>query len=279
MKTILDKQFFILFFTLISIIRVSAQDIFDYPNSLKYADHLFSVKNYKLSSSEYERICFLHPSDTTAQLRRIQSYRMLNDLDKAQSLLLKWTSDLSQTPQPFIVEQFKILFCKHQFDSCHLFLSRVKNINQNLRAQLEAETFLMQHCWKDAELVALKQLYSNAANADMNRILQLSTEGQSIRYKNPACAAIFSGIVPGSGKVYTLKWKDGIYAFLAVSSLSILSYKSFQQKGMNPYGFIFGSLAFTFYTSNVFGSYKSAIKHNDQKNKQLTNKVLLSTKF
>jgi putative component of membrane protein insertase Oxa1/YidC/SpoIIIJ protein YidD len=87
---------------------------------------------------------------------------------------------------------------------------------------------------------------------------QLTT---SLSDKKPWLAAFYSGLVPGLGKVYTGEWKDGVYAFALVSAFSWLTYRFAEDKGLSPYTILYGSLAMSFYVGNVYGSWKSAVRH------------------
>ncbi len=79
--------------------------------------------------------------------------------------------------------------------------------------------------------------------------------------KKPWLAALYSGLVPGLGKVYTGEWKDGVYAFAVVSAFSWLTYRFAEKRGLSPYTFLYGSMALSFYVGNVYGSWKSAVRH------------------
>jgi len=85
---------------------------------------------------------------------------------------------------------------------------------------------------------------------------------------------MFSSIVLGSGKLYTKQWKDGIYAFLIVSAFSWMTYNSIKTKGLNNgSSILLGAVAFIFYATNIFGSYKSAKTYNNKVNKDITKDV------
>lgn len=79
--------------------------------------------------------------------------------------------------------------------------------------------------------------------------------------KKPWLAAFYSGLIPGLGKVYTGEWKDGLYACAVVSAFSWLTYRFAEKKGFSPYTVLYGSMAFSFYIGNIYGSWKSAIRH------------------
>jgi TM2 domain-containing membrane protein YozV len=82
-----------------------------------------------------------------------------------------------------------------------------------------------------------------------------------------------SAIIPGSGKAYSKRWGDAIISFIFVGTNTFAAYRAFSKKGINSTnGWIFGSLAFSFYSANLWGSFKAAknynnhIKHSYQQN-------------
>jgi hypothetical protein len=94
-----------------------------------------------------------------------------------------------------------------------------------------------------------------------------------LNIKTPIVQRCFQESFPGSGKVYTGQWKDGIFAFITVGSLSWLTYRLIKDKGVNVGSIISGSVALSFYTANILGSYKSAKKYNHNLNRKLTKDI------
>lgn len=269
-----NKLLIVTFILLTFSANLLAQDLLSYSNSLKYADYLFTQKEYQLSAIEYQRISYLQPNDTVAKLRLVQSYRLMNDLENAKSYLNKYFPDCaSECPETFAIENFSILFLDQQYQDCYRFLLENKSIHQPAKTEFEVGTLLMQNKWEEAKMLSESYLQSNDKTLNINDLYNISLKGTQIKYKNPYSAALFSGVIPGSGKVYTGQWKDGIFAFITVGSLSWLTYRLIKDKGINVGSIISGSVAFSFYTANILGSYKSAKKYNHKVNKELTKDI------
>ncbi|MEM7659009.1 MAG: hypothetical protein AAF399_22995, partial [Bacteroidota bacterium] len=85
----------------------------------------------------------------------------------------------------------------------------------------------------------------------------------------PALAVGLSTLLPGSGRLYTNQWPDGLISFLLISGLSYASYRNFNRNGRSSaLGWIYGGIALGFYAGNIYGSYHSAIRYNElQKSK------------
>jgi hypothetical protein len=78
---------------------------------------------------------------------------------------------------------------------------------------------------------------------------------QHRRKKSPFLAGLFSGILPGSGKVYAGNNGQAISGFLRVSLLGLMASESFLKHGpVNPQFITLGVAFLIFYTGNIWGS-------------------------
>lgn len=269
---------FLIFITIIlllplNFIRSQENNILNYENSVKYANHLFENQIYDLSAIEYERIVYLAPSDTLAKLRLIQSFRFMNQLEKAEDKLDTFFPCCTFCcNKALATEKFKILFLRKRYNECEQFIADFKNFDEISITEMRTSLLLMQNKWSEAKKLTETYLSNKKTNL-LSEFRDIAVNGESIRYKNPFLAASFSGFIPGSGKFYTGNWKDGLYSLFVVSALSYITYRSFEKNGANPYGFIFGTAAFSFYTANIYGSYKSALRYNKTKNAETVKDV------
>lgn len=266
----------IIFIFLICLQHASAQEnnLLNYSNSLKYAKYLFENKLYDLSASEYERIVFIEPTNTLAKLRLVQSYRLMNDLKNAARKLDSFFTDCAtECTEDFAIENYKIMFLENRYEDCLEFISKNKKLNDEKIAELKTAALLKQHKWNEARRSTESYHMNNNADSTINKLRYIALKGENIHYKNPFLAVAFSGVIPGSGKFYTGQWTDGLYSLLAVSALAYATYNSFVKNGPNPYGFIFGTVAFSFYTANIYGSYKSALRYNKTRNTETVKDV------
>ena len=118
------------------------------------------------------------------------------------------------------------------------------------------------------------------------RILPVGTDNQnpvienlSIMYrttktKSPVKAGIFSAVIPGSGRVYTQDYTNGLLSLLFIGGSAWQSASRFKQNGITSVtGWIYGGIAFGFYLGNIYGSVKSAKKYNNKKYQILDEKT------
>ena len=261
------------FFLLVAV-DLHCQDLLNYSNSLKYANYLFQNKQYNLSAIEYERVSFLQPQDTLAKLRIVQSYSFMQDYRSAENSLEKlFPLKLSDYPEDFAIEYFRILFHEHQFDPAFSYLTENKTIQQPKRTEFLLGTLLMQYKWAEAKTFADDFRPFNPESIKFDNLYTIANQGINLKYKKPFNAALFSALIPGSGKVYTKQWKDGIYSFVFISAFSLLTYRSIANNGVNFNSAFYGSIALSFYLSNIYGSYKSAVRYNQKINKRTTMEI------
>jgi TM2 domain-containing membrane protein YozV len=93
-------------------------------------------------------------------------------------------------------------------------------------------------------------------------------------YKSETLAGILSAIIPGSGKIYTEDYGDGITAFLLTGLFSYLAYTNFEHDHYTR-AWIFTALGAGFYAGNVYGSVASAQIFNAKLNFDFENGLKL----
>lgn len=98
---------------------------------------------------------------------------------------------------------------------------------------------------------------------------------KGFRHKSPVLAGVYSALVPGLGKWYAGKKKQGIAAFLPVISLAALTYEAYRKDGVKSARFIgFGSLFTIFYIGDIWGSTLSVKIRRNEFYKEYDNKIL-----
>ncbi len=87
--------------------------------------------------------------------------------------------------------------------------------------------------------------------------------------KKPFVAAIFSTILPGSGKLYAGKSKTFFLTFLLNAAYGVQTIESAKKLGIkNPLSIINASAFTIFYLSNIYGSYRAVIDLRKERKKQ-----------
>ncbi|MBE0663835.1 MAG: hypothetical protein IH597_15370 [Bacteroidales bacterium] len=250
----------------------SSQNLFDSVHTAQYANYLFLSGNYKLAADEYERLLFQYKADETQALRLIQSYRHSGQEDFAmQRMDLIWDTPLQisgNVANEYLILQ--ILAGNYNFV--------IQNSRENTLLAPQEKLFF------EASSLMLEQDYPQAfsmiwsADQEPEPVLKsyssIAAEAMSMKLKSPALSGILSGIIPGSGKIYTGEWQDGLTTFVFVGSTAWQSYRGFSKYGISsPYGWIMGAISAGFYAGNIYGSVKSANKYNTEKRNNINIRV------
>jgi len=254
--------------------NLSAQDLLDYGNSLKYANYLFSTRQYDLSSIEFERVVFMEPTDTLAKLKLIKSYRYSGKIETARERLSAFFPGYPDLlPGDFSVEFLKLSFSANNYREGYDFLLNNKTIPDETRAEYHLGILAAQNRWTEAKSFADRYRYLMDKSEKFHSLNEICVNGLNTRYRKPWLAASLSAVIPGTGKIYSGNWKDAVFSFLLITGTSWLAYNSIHNNGFNLESVLIGSAALGFYSANVYGSYKSASHYNQSINQSFRNQV------
>lgn len=236
------------------------QNLFDYANSLQFARYLVTSGQYDYASEEYERLFFLHPGDTVVVLEMARTYRLDVNCPKLSSLFDQLQSDKNLTPPEELNKEYLRYSLKCKILSDDYFSS------SSLLQPAEKAFFDLSYYWIN-EKHKLAFSYNNENRELLTlhnpELFNLTNRFEQEKFKKPALAALMSAIVPGSGKAYSKRWGDALVSLLFISSNSYASYRAFKKKGSDSvHGWIFGTLAISFYSANIWGSAKASKEYN-----------------
>lgn len=218
-------------------------------NRKLFADYIYCQQDYLRAAEEYETLNKINLSDTI--LYKIgKSYSIIGNTDKA----LTYFSFI-QTNSPLlnnaILEKARIYYLTddsislnkvvNDFNSSSIELKKIKiafRLKTNQLDSIPNDLFKI----NDKDIRTLKSFYEKRINP---------------AYKSETVAGILSAIIPGSGKIYTEKYGDGITAFILTGLFSFLAYDNFKHSHQIR-AYIFSGLAAGFYFGNIYGSVASA---------------------
>jgi hypothetical protein len=226
-------------------------------NIKKFADYLFCGKDYLRASEEYAKYLKENYDDSVEfksalALQRIGSYE--NALHKFEHISINSAlyTDARQ-------EYFRTMFIQKDFTSLqnfsitsdsakpdYSFLMRLKNISLLLSKEEVPEEKSFISAFPFSENENIKKIYELKVNPPC---------------KSPLLAGIMSAIIPGSGKLYTEDYTDGLFAAFLTGIFGYIAYTDFKADH-NVRGWIFSGITAFFYSGNIYGSIASAQIYN-----------------
>ena len=242
-------------------------------NSQKYAEYLFSGRQYKLAAEEYERLVFFDSSNINFRLRLVKSYRLTGDLRSGITHMNSFFGNSNfNMPEPMAIEFVKLHLLSDSLNVVNDFLRRNNTMSSESRAIYQSCDLLLSGDYKGADMLVKTAVFNNPSFP--KSLIILSEYAAKTKFKSTFVAAGFSAIIPGTGKFYTKNWADGIFSILFVAGNAWQSYRGFKEHGIkSAYGWAFGTLSASFYVGNIFGSAKAARRYNLLRKNEIENKT------
>ena len=270
MYRIISLLMIVIFSLLCGLLFGDESDYFKPENILKFADYLYQDGDYLRSAGEYQRYLFYSPKNANSLIYKIGlCYRRAGDTEKAISFFQKINENNLHFDASYQIAYS--YFITGQYDasiqSLDNTLNKINNPDEVDRLQvLKAFNFAYKRQWKETErlLTPLNSEDENLKNLAF-RLKTILKEVENLPRKNPALAAFFSTIMPGSGKIYCKEYGDGIYSLIIIGITAYSAFSGFHENGINSIrGWLFGGMSMTFYIGNIYGSIMSAKIYNNQ---------------
>ena len=241
------------------------------------ADHYVKLKNYDAAITEYKRFLFFQPDDD----RVPEIYHRIGILQRNLGLLREAidsirqavirTSDKEQKSE-YRINLAVTLIANKDYDLARLELIKVliRNPSEALYKRtlfLQGVTYTYQFRWEEAH-ETLKN-YSQDEKLD-----ELFQKTDNLPYKSKLVAKILSGILPGSGQIYSGNWKSGLNAFALNSAFGYVTVDSILDQNyvdaiMWTY-FIFQR----YYQGNLYRAGRAVDEYNDEVNRSFADSIL-----
>lgn len=251
--------------------RSQTGQLCDPEQAVLFADYLIKTRQYKIATWELERLDFINPGVDSVRLRLLDAKR----LDGAYlSGIMKLRSYISDAPQllqnpAFAKSYVRLNFLYGEFDGLSSFLQTNTVLPVSYRTNLLVASALLMDDWPSARTIAQNQEVAPS-------LLQVVSKTEAMRMKSPLLAGSLSAIVPGTGKIYTGDWKDGLISMVFVSANAFAAYRGFSSNGVESvYGWVFSAIGTGFYVGNIYGSVRSAKKRNALKKQNIYDQTYL----
>lgn len=241
-------------------------------NTRKFADHLFSGKDYLRSVFEYGKLPEYEKNDTI-EFKIPLAYQLMGKYDLALEKFLSVNKESVYYDQS-VKEYYKTLLQAGRYNELQSKLANndVKDFQRLL---------YLSYLFTSNELPTEQNFLEAFPLSGKESLLNFFNEKKNPPYKSSLLSGLFSAIIPGSGKIYLGEIGDGITAFIATSLFAFLSYDNFRANH-DFRGWLFSGLGFFFYTGNIYGSVAAAQIYNakvDYEYKEKLNEYLQNKNY
>lgn len=250
---------------------ISAQNLYDLDHSKEYGKYLFDTQQYKLSAEEWERVLFMLPSNDTARYMVVRSYLLGRDYNRATTKIKQLFPDPVQMPGAYASSYAKSLILLDSLQPVEFLIRNNKFLSEEDVLYLGFNIELYRNWDQATELFSDQEKSITAIDPRYSEIIGMI---KSKSPKNPWLAGGMSMIIPGTGKIYAGEWKDGLISLFFVGATVFQSIRGYNLYGPRSGFFItYGSIATAFYLGNIYGSFRSAIRHNNKYENRIKDQI------
>jgi TolA-binding protein len=260
---------FILFISLSP--AVAEQRIIDSQEQFDFAQSYMEKGQYQQAIAEFDRFIHFFPDDRRVPLaRHLIGVCHLEDGRYREARKAFYPAIEAGPDSPFAGKALFLTgesyYREGMFDNAAAFFGEVAKTAPS--SQLENAAYyrlgwtrMQENRWREAseDFEKVKKddpLYPNAA-----RLADESIKGELLPYKDPVCAGVMAGILPGLGHVYVSRYKDALVAFLLNGLFIWATIESFHQDH-NVLGGILAFFEAGWYTGNIYSAVNVTHKWN-----------------
>jgi len=232
-------------------------------NVRKFADYLFSGKDYLRSVFEYEKLLQYGKNDTI-EFKIPVAYQLMEQYDLALQEFSKINKE-SVYYNESEREYYKTLLLSDKYEELQnkLFGNEVKDYQRLL---------YLSYLFNPVKVPDEQNFLNIFPSSEKRNLQNFFDKKKDPPYKSSLLAGLFSALIPGSGKIYISEIGDGITAFIASSLFAFLSYDNFRANH-NFRGWLFSGIGFFFYAGNIYGSVAAAQIYNAKVDYQYKEKL------
>jgi tetratricopeptide (TPR) repeat protein len=242
-----------------SSLHTFGQDLFSLEKSKYYANYLFTAEDYRQAITEYERVYFFEPTDSTLS-KLLVCYRYTKQYEKGIERYQNSRS-IRKILLPKVFDEYnKLLLESGHFELLTIELSQNKQLADSTISNTKLKANLLQGKWNSANLalsgMKSEDVFYQNAQKTVNR-------GLALKYKSVPKAVLLSAIIPGAGKAYANNWKDGLFSLLLTAGAGYQGFRAFKKLGpQSLLGYAYTGIGVGFYIGNLVGTAKETKKRN-----------------
>jgi TM2 domain-containing membrane protein YozV len=249
-----------LFFLFISIENlIFSQNIYDSDHRIRFANWLYDNKEYESAINEYRYALFLDQCEFECQFRLFNSYLLTKQynsgIDTYRSFYPQGLAHNDTIEMIF----GKMLILNADYSELNDLIKSSRTLSADQLFFLDISNELFAEKWENA----IQKDLNFQSNMKEDYYRPVINKIENAKYKKPYVSCLLSTVIPGSGKMYSGYWYDGIISLSLVGITAWQAYRGFTLYGSDrPYSWIFATLSLSFYVSNLYGSVKAANMRN-----------------
>ena len=248
---------------------------------LRFINHLVNRGNYHealylLDSTD----CSLNQlNDSVFYLRGWSLYSLKKLLQSSENLIR-----VSSSSEFYLKSHFFAAYNYTHSGNYEIALKTLSDISIQSERELSlhnlelAGIFLLQgNLIKFDESVSLINRNQYEISESYDNLLRISTDMKTHKKKSPFVAGLISGIIPGSGKLYSGKKGEAITTFISTVGLALVTAESYRKTGFNSFRTIASGTAFVFsYVANIYGALMTVNIIETEYNDNVKNSILFN---
>ncbi len=153
-------------------------------------------------------------------------------------------------------------------------ISREDNLLPQKGEMLKGLSFAHEYRWQEAGEVFMGVPFDSAFYDEASRTAEIAARGEALPLKNPAAAGFLS-VIPGMGYLYSGHRQTALSSFIMTGLFAAGSVQSFRNDN-DGLGVVLGLFGLGWYSGNIYGSVRSAHRHNEHVKKNLVKEITVS---
>ncbi|MFO7986579.1 MAG: tetratricopeptide repeat protein [Desulfatiglandaceae bacterium] len=240
-------------------------------DQLQYAHKLMEEEAYGRAVTELERFIHFFPDDSEVPLARyLIGVCYLKEADYERAIDHFSHIFRSDPDGPFAGKA--LLMTGESYyeqgapaEAGHYFMEVLKQYSspklRNAAQYRLGWARMMENRWKDASQAFEQVEQGSPLYESAQGLSNASLRGELLPQKEPACAGVMAGVLPGLGHAYVSRYKDALVAFLLNGLFIWATVESFHQDHY-VLGGILGFLEVGWYTGNIYSAVNVTHKWN-----------------
>jgi tetratricopeptide (TPR) repeat protein len=242
----------------------------DAEKHFSFAESLFNEGDFYRAITEYKRLIFFFPTDNLAEkssFRIAESYYKAKKWADAVNAFKSFSTKYNHSSLLTEALYFKGLAekeLKHYSEALSTFQEIIKSrsITHSDKAIYQSAIVLMNmEEWERARQVFLVVPKASSLAASAHIFSSGLEHMNDIPQKSPTAAGALAAILPGTGHLYTERYRDALVAFLLNGAFIWAAVELFQHEN-NVAGGIVAFFELGWYSGNIYSAISSAHKFN-----------------